>query len=159
MPKMKLILNLIALVLGGAMASSVQAANIFVGSVPSGESGTSVTSIQAAVNVVQPGDTIYLRAGNYHEEVNMQDLPGTAAQPIKITNWNGESVRIDGSRNLDDLGSDGWALMGGGEGHPNCANQCYKTTIGQDIWQLWVGDRMQVVARWPNVTVGHPTDP
>ena len=49
--------------------------------------------------------------------------------------------------------------MGGGEGHPNCTNHCYKTSVSQDIWQLWVGDRMQVVARWPNVTVGHPTDP
>ena len=142
-----------------AMTSAAQSANIFVGSVPFGESGTTVASLQSAVNVVQAGDTIYLRAGNYHEAVNMQDLPGTAAQPITITNWNGESVRIDGSRNLDDLGSNGWTLMGDGEGHPNCANNCYKTTISQDIWQLWVGDRMQVVARWPNVIVGHPTDP
>ena len=61
-----------ALTIGVAMASSVQAANIFVGSLPSGESGTSVTSIQAAVNIVQPGDTIYLRAGNYHEAEHAQ---------------------------------------------------------------------------------------
>ena len=67
-----------------ATGPAVQAADIFVGSVPPGESGTSVTSIQAAVSVVQPGDTIYLRAGNYHEAVNMRNLPGTAAQPIKI---------------------------------------------------------------------------
>ncbi|WP_019026102.1 DUF7594 domain-containing protein [Colwellia piezophila] len=116
-------------------------------------------SIQKAVDVVQPGDTIYLRGGNYHEEVNATNLQGTQNAPIKITNWNGESVRLDGSSNLNSLGSNGWTLMGEGEGHPNCANNCYKTTINQDIWQLWVDDRMQVVARWPNVTVGHPTDP
>ncbi|WP_040356673.1 DUF7594 domain-containing protein, partial [Colwellia piezophila] len=151
--------NLAVIIATGVIALPLQAANLFVGGVPSGESGSSFLNIQAAVDVVQPGDTIYLRGGNYHEEVNATNLQGTQSAPIKITNWNGESVRMDGSSHLNDLGSNGWTLMGSGEGHPNCADNCYKTSINQDIWQLWVDDRMQVVARWPNVTVGHPTDP
>ena len=149
------------LISGSLFSPALLAANLFVGSVPAGQSGSNYTTIQAAIDNVQPGDTIYLRGGNYHEEVLMQDLAGSVGSPIKITNWDNESVRIDGSKNLTDLGSNGWTLMQTGEGHPNCASNCYKTTLNanNDIWQLWADDRMQVVARWPNVTVGHPTDP
>ena len=52
-----------------AMTSTAQSANIFVGSVPSGESGATVASLQSAVNVVQAGDAIYLHLNDAFDDV------------------------------------------------------------------------------------------
>jgi hypothetical protein len=107
-------------------------------------------TIQKAVSELDPGETCYIRGGTYHEAVNIGNLDGSSGNPIIFTNYNGEEVIIDGSESLSDLGGTNWTVHQG---------NIYKTTINTDIWQLWVDGRMAIVARWPNVTVGHPCDP
>jgi len=103
-------------------------------------------TIQHGVNQLVAGDTLYLRAGSYHEEVVINNLNGTAANPITICNYLDEKVTLDGTVPI--TGS--WTRHRG---------NIYKITVPQDVWQLFVDGTMQIVARWPNVTVGHPCDP
>jgi hypothetical protein len=54
-------------------------------------------TVQRAVDLVQPGQTIYLRAGTYAPSTNIQLLKnGTASQPITLRNYNNERAIIDG---------------------------------------------------------------
>lgn len=54
-------------------------------------------TIQRAVDLAQPGYTIYLRGGTYAPSTNIQLLKsGTSSQPITMRNHNGERVIIDG---------------------------------------------------------------
>jgi len=131
------------------------ATNWFVAPTGSGDIGSQAApfgSIQTAFNKAEPGDTIFLRAGRYHEStVVTAGKSGSAGSPITLTNFEDEKVIIDGSQSLADLGGISWQTL------PE-NNNIFKTTINKDIWQLWVDNKMAIVARWPNVTVGHPTD-
>ncbi len=111
-------------------------------------------AITEALNEKTGGDTIYLREGRYQTPIVMSDI-GDASNPITITAFNNEKVIIDGSKSISELGGSHWTPIDGLNG----SSPIYKTTLSQDIWQLWVDDKMAVVARWPNVTLGHPTDP
>ncbi|SMD27534.1 right-handed parallel beta-helix repeat-containing protein [Kibdelosporangium aridum] len=54
-------------------------------------------SIQKAVDLAQPGHTIYIRGGTYAPSTNIQILKnGTSSQPITMRNYNSERVIIDG---------------------------------------------------------------
>ncbi|MDT0343570.1 right-handed parallel beta-helix repeat-containing protein [Streptomyces litchfieldiae] len=54
-------------------------------------------TIQRAVDLAEPGTTIYLRGGTYAPSTNIQLLKsGTASQPIAISNYNGERAVVDG---------------------------------------------------------------
>lgn len=60
-------------------------------------------------DIVQPGDTIWLRGGIYYYEDRRHfkkgyefDLKGTASLPITIRNFNGERARIDGGMWTDE---------------------------------------------------------
>ncbi|KAL1748384.1 polysaccharide lyase family 9 protein [Schizophyllum fasciatum] len=56
-----------------------------------------LASIQAAVDKASAGDTIYLREGTYTPTKNIQiKKSGTSSAPYTITNYEGESVLIDG---------------------------------------------------------------
>lgn len=60
--------------------------------------GTNQTypNIQAAANVIQPGDTVYLHAGTYAGYQAVTDLEGTAAQWIVFTTFQNDSIAISG---------------------------------------------------------------
>lgn len=54
-------------------------------------------TVQRAVDLAQPGTTIYLRAGTYSPSTNIQVLKnGTASQPITMRNYDNERAIIDG---------------------------------------------------------------
>jgi len=54
-------------------------------------------TVQRAVDLAQPGYTIFLRGGTYAPSVNIQLLKnGTSSQPITMRNYNGERAIIDG---------------------------------------------------------------
>ena len=54
-------------------------------------------TIQRAVNLAQPGYTIFIRGGTYAPSTNIQLLTsGTSTQPITLRGYNGERVIIDG---------------------------------------------------------------
>ncbi len=52
-------------------------------------------TLQHAVNQLKPGDTLYLRAGNYDEHVTMT-ASGTRDKPITLRSYPGELAVIDG---------------------------------------------------------------
>jgi hypothetical protein len=94
-------------------------------------------TIQKAADTVVAGDTVYIRAGSYHEAVTMTGKSGTAADPITFTNYNGEDVTLDGSIPI----TSGWIPHSG---------SIYKTTLSEDVWQLFVDGKTMISARWPN---------
>ena len=96
-------------------------------------------TIQHAADVVAAGDTVHIRGGSYHEVVTINGLVGTAANPITFTNYGDEEVMIKGTTPI----TSAWSVHSG---------SIYKTTIGQDIWQLFVDGRVHIPARWPNIT-------
>jgi hypothetical protein len=52
-------------------------------------------TLQHAADMAQPGDTVHLRAGEYHEEIVLP-RSGTAGQPITFAAFQGETVWLDG---------------------------------------------------------------
>ncbi len=106
----------------------------------SGDKATPLRTIQAAVDRLKPGDTCIIREGVYREAVKLENMWATAAAPVVIKAYAGESVSIDGS---DPVNVD-WVQHEG---------QIYKAQIERDTWQLFVGDTMMMPARWPNASI------
>ncbi|WP_168442548.1 CBM96 family carbohydrate-binding protein [Pontiella desulfatans] len=106
--------------------------------------GNAFATIQKGIDEMSSGDTLYIRGGRYHEEVGITNRTG-----LTIEAYAGEQPVIDGT--IPMVGT--WTATNL-NGH-----SVWVTSASEDIWQLFVDDRMQVVARWPNVTVGHPCDP
>ena len=102
-------------------------------------------TIQQAANVAQPGDTVMIRGGIYHETVTPVSS-GTAAAPITYEAYNNESVTIDGADPIS-----GWS-----------ANPVYQAKMGWDLGEgnneVFVNGQEQVEARWPNTSLdaSHP---
>ena len=61
-----------------------------------GSKGAPLRTIAAALAILQPGDTLYLRGGVYYENVYVA-LVGTQDAPITIRSYPGEQATIDGS--------------------------------------------------------------
>src|SRR4029079_19805287 len=74
-------------------------------------SGTSTSApfrtIQRAMNFVAPGDNVQIRGGTYREQVE-STRGGTAAAPVTVTAYPGETPVIKGSVVVT-----GWVLDGG----------------------------------------------
>ncbi len=138
---------LVALVL--SVAASSNAANYYVATngndSASGQSvGNAFASIQKGLDTVSAGDTLHVRGGRYHETVAISNRTD-----LSIQAYANEQPVIDGTIPINGP----WTTTNL-NGH-----SVWVTSSPKDIWQLFVDDRMQVVARWPNVTVGHPCDP
>ena len=93
--------------------------------------------IAKAVEVLKPGDLCSIRGGTYDEYVPIVALEGTPDQPIVFRAYPGEDVVFDGTMDIER----NWSVYKG---------SIYTTTLEQPIWQLFVDDKMQVNARWPN---------
>lgn len=89
-------------------------------------------TIQKAANMMQSGDTCYVREGVYHETVS-----GKLADSITFKAYLGEKVILDGTEPIVSE----WTKYKG---------KIYKTKLDKDIWQLFVDGKMMVEARWPN---------
>ncbi|TMR97801.1 carbohydrate-binding protein [Nonomuraea basaltis] len=62
-----------------------------------GTPASPLRTIQRAVDLAQPGYTIFIRGGTYAPSTNIQLVKsGTASQPITMRDYNGERVIIDG---------------------------------------------------------------
>jgi hypothetical protein len=94
-------------------------------------------TIQEGVNRALAGDTIFLRAGSYHETVDFMGKHGTSGAPISVTSYNGEAVILDGRIAI----GSSWTQHSG---------KIYKTDVDEEIWQLWVDGEPMTLARWPN---------
>ena len=63
----------------------------------SGTIGAPFQTIQHAADLMQSGDNCYLRAGIYHEEIQINNLNGNSSDPITFTNYQDEPVILDGT--------------------------------------------------------------
>lgn len=96
-----------------------------------------LASIEHALTLMVAGDTCYLREGTYREQVQVNDLSASSNKRTVITSYNNEFVSIDGTTLIES----NWIQHQG---------NIYKTTLENDIWQLFVDSAQMVMARWPN---------
>ncbi|MBL7214221.1 MAG: DNRLRE domain-containing protein [Phycisphaerae bacterium] len=96
-------------------------------------------SVQYAFDQINAGDTVYIRGGRYHEAVVVNGLQGNPGNHITITNYEDEKVVIAGTMPI----ATNWSQHD---------SHIWKTTLGEDIWQLFVDGDMMTAARWPNIT-------
>ncbi|MHC1785276.1 MAG: discoidin domain-containing protein [Anaerolineaceae bacterium] len=61
--------------------------------------GSAFRTIQKAVNVANPGTTIYVRGGTYNENL-VVGRSGSSSAPITLTRYGSESVTINGGSNI-----------------------------------------------------------
>jgi hypothetical protein len=74
-------------------------------------------TIQRAVDLARPGDTIAIRAGTYAPTVNIQvKHSGTVGAPITMTSFQGEHVIIDGEQMPDTPAALGASIPNGERG-------------------------------------------
>lgn len=99
----------------------------------SGAEASPFKSIAKALNSFDAfGGTCFIKEGTYHESVTI-----TGKNNITIQPYNGDNVIIDGTMAI----TTSWTLDSG---------TIYVTELTQDIWQLFINDEQQVMARWPN---------
>jgi len=103
------------------------------------------TTIQAAANAAQPGDTISVAPGVYHETVTVTHS-GTAAAPITFMSQQTGAAVVSGA---DPVG----ALSGGGASGSwtTGAVATFSSGMAQDE-QCFAGHTRLPIARWPATT-------
>ncbi len=106
-------------------------------------------TIQQAATLAQPGDTVFIRGGNYRETVTPAHS-GTAAAHITYTAYNGENVVIDGADAVN--------------GFVPYSGNIYRATqpwdLGEGRNQVFFNGLMLNEARFPNTAAGvvsHPS--
>ncbi len=99
-------------------------------------------TIQKAATLAHPGDTVFIRAGTYHETVTPR-YSGTASSPITFTAYNGENVIVDGADAVT-----GWTKY---KNSIFQAPQAWDLGAGQN--QVFVDGKMMIEARWPNTSL------
>jgi len=96
-------------------------------------------TIQKAASLAQPGDTVTIRAGTYHETVTPA-RSGTPGAPITFAPYNNEKVTISGADPIS-----GWNSYAG---------SIYSAPMSWDLGtgnnQIFVNGQMINEARWPN---------
>ncbi len=95
-------------------------------------------SVQRAVDLAQPGDRVYLRAGHYHQRVIVSHKSS-----IEIMSAPGERATLDGSVRIDDIALGDWTFYRDG---------IYQRTLRQDIWQLFLDRELVYLGRWPDAS-------
>src|ERR1044072_7678862 len=59
---------------------------------------TAWKTIQKSFDAAVAGSTVMIKGGTYYEQLTVR-VSGTAGNPVTFTNYNGEQVIIDGSKN------------------------------------------------------------
>jgi len=77
---------------------------------------------------------VLLMEGIYHEQQMLNGLNNLTVKPVP-----GDNVVFNGTELIQDI----WIQHSG---------NVYKTTLTKDIWQLFIDDEEQIMARWPNTT-------
>ena len=112
---------------------------------PSGSDAAPGTQTQPFATVgfaagrLQAGDTLYLRAGNYHETVSLRQS-GTAAAPITIQAFPGECPTLIGASPV----AGPWTVYSGA---------VYQAAWPAQPLQVFAAGQLLNEARWPNTAV------
>ena len=102
----------------------------------------SVTQVRFRLNGNGPGD--YFFVDDVQLGVAAHDFELTAAgETVTIRNYPGETVTLDGTEAL----TNSWVQHDGA---------IYKTTLTNDVWQLFVDEEMMTSARWPDAEAWTP---
>lgn len=112
-------------------------------------------SIAHAASIAQPGDTIYIRAGEYRESVTLSQS-GEQQAPITFTAYAGEEVVMEGGEYLN-----GWVQCQSQTecgGNPNWQNIYYSfipvenaAEVSALVANLFQGEEMLAVAQEPDM--------
>ena len=94
-------------------------------------------TISRAISILQAGDACILREGNYHESISLQNFKGSKSDILTFRAYPGEKVVIDGTTPVNSQ----WTKLN---------DHIYQSRLDEDIWQLFVNEKMLVSARWPN---------
>lgn len=123
-------------------------------------------TVQHAVDRAQPGDTITLRQGRYHEGVRISKS-GLPDAPITITAHAGEEVILDGTISLTDwqpATRDDPGLTVHGVTNPHWQH-IRKARVPAEVlpkdkakWRLIENGQYSRIARWPDQSVGYGTE-
>ena len=97
-------------------------------------------TVQKAADSAAAGDTVNIRGGRYHESITIDGLVGSETNRIVFQNYNDEAVVIAGTIPI----TNSWMQW-------DQNTNVWKTTVSEDIWQLFVDDKAMTGARWPNV--------
>jgi Right handed beta helix region len=105
-------------------------------------------TIQNAANRAQPGDTIFIRGGTYHETV-VPARSGSSSEPITYAPYENESVVISGA---DVVAAENWTQVS------NSIFQASAVCVLDGGNQVFVDGQMMNEARFPNTTldISHP---
>ena len=93
-------------------------------------------TVQHGLNQLLAGDTLILRAGNYHESVTVA-RSGTASAPITLADYPGETATLIGAQPV----TGPWAIYAG---------SIYKTPWPSQPMQVFSDGHLLNEARWPN---------
>jgi len=97
-----------------------------------GTFGAPYATVQYAADQMGAGDTCIIRGGRYQEEISISNTDN-----LTFAAYDGETVVLDGSTEI----TNSWTLYSG---------NIYKTTLTEDVWQLFADGEMLIPARWPN---------
>lgn len=98
-------------------------------------------TVAKAVSLLKAGDRCVIGAGTYHESIALKGLKGAPDAPIVIMARPGAKVVLDGTMAIN------------AEWLPHEGN-IWKTTLTEDIWQLFLDDWIMTAARWPDAHWG-----
>jgi hypothetical protein len=93
-------------------------------------------TVQHGVNLLLAGNTLTLRAGNYHENVTVA-RSGAAGAPITLTAYPGETAALIGAQTVNGP----WSVYNG---------SIYSTTWPTQPLQVFSDGHLLNEARWPN---------
>ncbi|WP_372798777.1 right-handed parallel beta-helix repeat-containing protein, partial [Pontiella sp.] len=82
----------------------------------------------------------FIREGTYREAVDLAGVAGSTNSPITLTAYPDETVTLDGTEAI----TNHWTLDAG---------SVYKTTVAEDVTQLFVDGELMTLARYPNAPV------
>ncbi len=105
------------------------------------EPAQALRTIQAGVDRLQPGDTLYLRAGTYRELVTFP-RSGTAPAPITLRPFGREEVTITGCEPVS-----GWTIY---DQEKNIWQAPMPWTLGLGRNQVFEDGNIRIEARYPN---------
>jgi len=96
-------------------------------------------SIDRAAAEMKPGDVCWLRNGRYQTETLLNDIKGTADNPMIFKPYPGERAIMDGTTRLPAR----WKPW---------KNRIYRMKLEDPVWQLFSGSKLVYAARWPNAS-------